>query len=88
MNEMKRVYSGTQSTEVSAREKENAALSRRAAAEGMVLLKNDGALPIASGSRIALFGGGAEQTVKGGTGSGDVNERNTVNIRQGLLQSG
>lgn len=88
MNKFERVYSGTKSEEVSAREKEHAALSRRAAAEGMVLLKNDGALPLAPGSRIALFGGGAEQTVKGGTGSGDVNERNAVNIRQGLKDAG
>ena len=51
----------------------NTALSRRAAREGMVLLKNDGPLlPLASGTRVALFGKGSFDYVKGGGGSGDV----------------
>lgn len=49
------------------------ALSRRAAEEGMVLLKNQGGLlPLAPGARIALFGKGSFDYVKGGGGSGDV----------------
>lgn len=47
-------------------------LSRRAAAEGMVLLKNDGLLPLKKGSRVALFGKASVDYVKGGGGSGDV----------------
>ena len=58
-------------------------LARTSAAEGIVLLKNDGALPIQP-CPIALFGMGAEYTTKGGTGSGEVNERHAVNIREGL----
>lgn len=70
-------------------EKDNRALSRRAAAEGMVLLKNENnLLPLAKGSNLALYGSGASQTIKGGTGSGDVNERERVSILQGLEQSG
>ncbi len=49
------------------------ALARRAAAEGMVLLKNqDKTLPFAPGEKIALFGKGCVDYVKGGGGSGDV----------------
>lgn len=52
---------------------EHIALSREAAAEGMVLLKNDGAvLPLAAGRRVAIFGKGCTDYVKGGGGSGDV----------------
>ena len=52
---------------------EHIALSRAAAAEGMVLLKNDRqVLPIPTGKRVALFGKGCADYVKGGGGSGDV----------------
>ncbi len=63
-------FAATTSNEVSAREKENAALAREAGAECMVLLENNGALPVKA-KRLALFGGGAVRTVRGGTGSGD-----------------
>ncbi len=61
----------------------NQQLAYEAACEGVVLLKNDGALPFAS-KRIALYGGGAQRTIKGGTGSGEVNERHSVSILEGL----
>lgn len=83
-----RGYSGTKSTAVTRREEENRALARRAAAEGMVLLKNDGVLPLARESAIALFGSGALHMVKGGTGSGDVNEREVVGIAHGMQNAG
>ena len=54
----------------------------------MVLLKNDGILPLETGKPIALFGGGANHTVKGGTGSGDVNERFSVTVYEGLKEAG
>ena len=64
-------------------------MARKAAAEGMVLLKNgEGLLPLKKGSRIALYGSGASKTIKGGTGSGDVNQRETVSIYQGLKSAG
>ncbi len=84
-----RNFTGSTSREPEEYEKLHAAVSRRAAAEGMVLLKNEGhLLPIRKGSRIALFGAGASRTVKGGTGSGDVNERESVNIWKGLKDAG
>ena len=84
-----RTFSGTRSSVVSGREVSHRAVARRAAAEGMVLLKNEGGvLPLAAGSRVALYGSGASQTVKGGTGSGDVNERACVSIYQGMKEAG
>ncbi len=48
-------------------------LSRKAASEGMVLLKNESnALPLAKGEKIALFGKATIDYIKGGGGSGDV----------------
>lgn len=88
MKARKRSYSGTTDNTISERELRGRATSREAAAEGMVLLKNDGLLPLRAGARIALFGGGAVCTVKGGTGSGDVNEREVVSIYQGLADAG
>ena len=64
------------------------ALSRRVAGECMVLLENDGTLPLREVGRIALYGSGARQTVKGGSGSGEVNSRNSVNIEHGLENAG
>ena len=84
----KRTYSGSTSREITEREKQNRQVARKAAAEGFVLLKNDGVLPLAPHSRVALFGGGSCRTIKGGTGSGDVNERESVSIWQGMKDGG
>ena len=65
----------------------NQRIAYEAACEGMVLLKNDGALPFTN-KRIALYGGGAKRTIKGGTGSGEVNERHSVSILEGLEDRG
>ena len=81
-------YSGMDSEAVTEREQRNREVARRAAAEGMVLLKNDHLLPFSSKERLALFGSGVRYTVKGGTGSGDVNEREAVTIDRGLRDAG
>ncbi|MBN1315880.1 MAG: glycoside hydrolase family 3 C-terminal domain-containing protein, partial [Anaerolineales bacterium] len=65
------------------RERDNRQIAYRAALEGIVLLENDNALPVKPG-KIALYGAGAQMTTKGGTGSGEVNERHSVNILEGL----
>ena len=88
MSETTRKYSGTTDCSVTERELRNRKLARKAAVEGMVLLKNEGILPLQKNDKIALFGGGAVATVKGGTGSGDVNEREVVSIYQGLQDAG
>lgn len=61
---------------------------RKAAPECMVLLKNDGTLPLAGAGKLALYGSGARNTIKGGTGSGDVNVRHFVNVEEGLERAG
>ncbi|MBR2263650.1 MAG: glycoside hydrolase family 3 C-terminal domain-containing protein [Firmicutes bacterium] len=85
---MEKEYPGTMSVEITEREKRHCAIARRAAAEGMVLLKNDGVLPLASNAAVTLYGGGASYTVKGGTGSGMVNNRTNVSITEGLRDAG
>ena len=77
----------SKTAEIEEREVINAQISRKLAGECMVLLENDGALPIHT-KKVALFGNGARATIKGGTGSGDVNTRNNVNIEQGFQNAG
>lgn len=69
---------------MSEREVRNAKLSKAAAEDGMVLLENEDALPVASGSSVAVFGTGSYGTIKGGTGSGDVYNLYAVTILEGL----
>lgn len=77
------------SPEVSLREERNMNRSRKIASQGMVLLENDGVLPVSGDTKkIALFGNGARRTIKGGTGSGDVNSRSVVNVEQGMEAAG
>ena len=78
---------GASSPEESQRERDNRSLARKAAAEGIVLLKNDGVLPLAP-CPIGLYGVGSCFTVKGGTGSGDVRERYSVSVEEGLKNGG
>jgi len=79
----------TTNSDQSALEVADANLSRTAATEGMVLLENHNhALPISKTGNVAVFGVGSYQTVEGGTGSGSVNNRYTINVRDGLTNAG
>ena len=78
---------GASSPEESARERAHRAIAREAAAEGIVLLENNGVLPMQP-QKIALYGAGSRMTVKGGSGSGDVHERYSVTIEEGLKNAG
>lgn len=83
-----RIYATT-NPNVSLREERNMERSRKIATQGMVLLENNSVLPINKDiKKIAIFGNGARRTVKGGTGSGDVNSRFVVNIEQGMEAAG
>ena len=60
-------------------------LSKNAAKEGMVLLKNNqNVLPLSKGSKVALFGKGSFDYVKGGGGSGDVTVEYIINLYDGM----
>ena len=56
--------------------------------EGMVLLKNNGALPLDASAAITLFGRNAADPVYGGSGSGSVKLNTVVDLRTGLEEAG
>ena len=58
-----------------------------AATEAIVLLENNGVLPLKP-QKVALYGAGAGMTIKGGSGSGEVNERHSVSILEGMETAG
>ena len=73
--------------DISNREKQNLEVAYRAACESMVLLKNENVLPLKT-KKVALYGPGVTRTIKGGTGSGEVNERHSVTILEGMENRG
>ena len=61
---------------------------RALAPECTLFLKRSGKLPLPGPCEIALYGSGARHTVKGGTGSGEVNSRSFLNIEESLSRAG
>ena len=70
------------------REENSQKLLRKIVPECMVLLKSDGSFPLQCAEPIALYGNGARHTKKGGTGSGDVNVKEFLNIETALKKEG
>ena len=57
-------------------------------AECTVLLKKDGHFPLEAPCKIAAYGSGVRRTLKGGTGSGEVNSRHVTTIEEALENYG
>ncbi len=66
----------------------HAELVRRATPEGLVLLENNGALPLKNVKTVALYGTGSYDFIAGGTGSGNVNKPYIRNVAEGLTVNG
>ena len=69
-------------------EKKHTDMLRGLGAECTVLLKSDGTFPLDAPCSLALYGSGARRTIKGGTGSGEVNSRYFVTAEDGLEAAG
>lgn len=69
-------------------EKQHLQTLRSHLAECTVLLRSNGAFPLSQPGKIAAYGNGVRKTVKGGTGSGEVNSRYFVTVEQGLKNAG
>lgn len=83
-----RVYKANTGKELTQTELDHRQRVRELEGECMVILENDGVLPLKNIRKVALYGNGARHTIKGGTGSGDVNSREVVNVEQGLKAAG
>ena len=69
--------------------KAHAEVTRQSAAEGMVLMKNEKALPFTDSIKnVALYGNTSYDFIAGGTGSGNVNHAYVVSLLDGLKNGG
>ncbi len=84
----KKSLSGSKDPRINQQEINHKILARKTAEEGIVLMKNEGILPLDIRKPVGLFGAGAGNTIKGGTGSGDVCERNIISVYQGMKEAG
>ena len=69
-------------------EKKHLQTLRQALAGCTVLLRSNGDFPLEAPCKIAAYGSGVRKTVKGGTGSGEVNSRYFITVEQGLKDAG
>ncbi len=69
-------------------EQEHLNMLRPYLAECTVLLRRNSDFPLESPTKIAAFGNGVRETIRGGTGSGEVNCRHIVSVEEGLEQAG
>lgn len=83
------LYKGPDADEVAAYRQASADMTQKVESEGIVMLENKNqTLPLASGSKINLFGYGSRDTVYGGSGSGSGDSSNNITLEQGLTNAG
>ena len=83
------LYKGPDADEVTAYRQASADMTQKVESEGIVMLENKNqTLPLASGSKINLFGYGSRDTVYGGSGSGSGDSSNNITLEQGLTNAG
>ncbi len=81
--------SGHQDTERSlAANAASEAITQEVEEEGIILLKNEGGLPLASGTKVNVFGSGVKNFVYGGTGSGSGDTSKNVTFLEGMERAG
>lgn len=81
-------YYGRKPGVITKQEKEHTELARDIAARGMVLLENNGILPLKDDTSVALYGYGARHTVFCGLGAASFTSREEVSIEEGLERAG
>ena len=83
------LYKGPDADEVAAFRQASADMTQKVESEGIVMLENKNqTLPLASGSKINLFGYGSRDIVYGGSGSGSGDSSNNITLEQGLTNAG
>lgn len=81
-------YYGLKPGTITSQELEHTKIVREVAARGMVLMENDGILPLKKGTKIALYGSGAKNTEFSGLGAASFVSREEVSILEGLERAG
>lgn len=81
-------YYGSKPGTITSQELEHTQIVREVAARGMVLMENDGVLPLKSGTKIALYGSGAKNTEFSGLGAASFTSREEISIMEGLERAG
>lgn len=81
-------YYGLKPGTITSQELEHTKIVREVAARGMVLMENDGTLPLEKGAKIALYGSGAKNTEFSGLGAASFVSREEVSILDGLERAG
>ena len=81
-------YYGLKPGTITSEELEHTQIVREVAARGMVLMENDGVLPLKQGTKIALYGSGAKNTEFSGIGAASFTSREEISIMEGLKRSG
>ena len=82
------LYDSKLEQEIQPYEKEHIDFLKENSAECTLFLNKNEAFPLSSPCKLILVGSGARQTLRGGTGSGEVESRTFTTCEQGLESAG